>query len=106
MGDIVYWGETHLADKTEWRFGPPPSIGWWDTKFPGGWQPARRYWDGNRWSHFLRCGSFADALDAMSNKSQYDTDEIEWRGLKRPSEEEQFRAKVRRAIQMTMKGNQ
>ena len=106
MSDLVKWGETHQAEKTEWRFGPPPCIGWWDTKFPGRCNPARRFWDGARWSHFIRWGSFEDALDVMSHKSQFGVHEIEWRGLTRPSQEEQFRTKLYNAIRIIVKGNQ
>lgn len=69
---------------TEWRSGPPPSIGWWPTAIiRGDWMSELdiRWWDGKRWS--VRA-IHDDARRGVLNKvakipTQFHNSEILWR---------------------------
>jgi len=106
MTEMIAWGGTWRAAKTSWSYGKPPCVGWWETHFPLG-SPAFRYWDGQSWSHFIRSGGgdrdFFLSLEVANKKSQFGTQDIEWRGLTKPSAEWVFRKRLKTAIKQAMK---
>ncbi len=68
---------------TNWRSGPPPSIGWWPTAFvKGDWvgESFIRWWDGKRWSPPAFQGDAnAGKLNVVAKfRSPYTSKEIFW----------------------------
>jgi hypothetical protein len=65
---------------TEWHSGPPPSIGWWQTKLDGLPDYDRlRWWDGAKWSQAARPDDSAAEADWYARcPTDYSTREIKW----------------------------
>lgn len=83
---------------TDWCDGPPPMVGWWDTRLRGsGVSVVRRFWRGgprvpnsaevgfSRWSYPAedRAPSFQLYL-ARTSPSYIEEDLVQWRGLRQP----------------------
>lgn len=86
------------AGLTDWRDGPPPMVGWWETRLRGSTLIiTRRFWRGgprvpnsaevgfSRWSYPAenRTPSFQLYL-ARTSPSYIDEDLVQWRGLLEP----------------------
>ena len=95
-----------IEELSKWRFGKPTKVGWWDTRL-GFFARGRRFWDGARWSYYVKPdGSVTDAaaFAAFLSKSQFDQKDIEWRGLIERRSDEEMLAKFRKRITKVLKG--
>lgn len=66
----------------EWKSGPPPHVGWWNTAVDP--QPHKmgaiwRWWDGKRWSYYAGDSDSAEEAGRMAESKRHPNDTVLWR---------------------------
>lgn len=64
--------------KGPWRYGPPPSVGWWPASV-GNNQDTLRWWDGSTWSWCSLSRKSSEAAAKFAAITALDSRTIRWR---------------------------
>lgn len=64
--------------KDEWKYGPPPHVGWWNSNFYGS-DSVWRWWDGRQWGFCANESDSAEQAGRMAESKRHPNDFIRWR---------------------------